>query len=304
MMDPALENLGWTEEHWNRICSTVAEEAQKARTAAQLLPSVGPEDASTVAVPNFTLGARNAPQPLQTWSPSLRFTVDSDPNLPLTKIAVNVPLRSHEVADPNLTAALGMFRRAANYIARVEDALVFSGRPGHDLPPLTGLGQIPDVVRVTGNGPVDGLLQAYSGNGTARQSTLIEAGPDLGTSVFKAIIASINDLDAAGQLGPFACALSANLFAAICTPTNALVLPRDRILPFLQGPLLRASALLENYGVVLALSGNPIELVVASDISVRYLQTTEEPRFVFRVSERVALRIKEHRSIGILYRAA
>ncbi len=302
-MDPALETLGWTEEHWNRICNVVTEEAQKARTAAQLLPSVGPEDASTVAVPNFTLGTGNAPQPLQARFPSMRLTVDSDPNLPLTTIAVNVPLRSHEVADSNLTAALGMFRRAANYIARVEDALVFSGRPGHDLPPLTGLGQIPDVVRVTGNGPVDGLLQAYSGNGAARQSTLINAGADLGTQVVTAIIASINALDAAGQLGPFACALSPNLFEAICTPTSALVLPRDRILPFLQGPLVRASALLDDYGVVLALSGSPVEVVVASDISVRYLQTTEEPRFVFRVSERVALRIKEHRSIGILYRA-
>ena len=300
-MDPALENLGWTEAQWNRISTTVTEEAQKGRVAAQLLPSVGPEDASTVAVPNFTLQAQASP-PLANWT-TQRLTVDSDPSLPLTQIAVNVSLRNHEVADPNLSAALGMFRRAANYIARVEDALVFSGRPGNNLPPPYGLGQIPNVMQITGNGPVDGLLLAYSGLGVQRIFTPIPTTPGvtLGNRVVEAIIAAINALDRNGQLGPFACALSPSLFEAICDPNVALVMPRDRILPFLQGPLVRASAVFNGFGVVLALSGSPNELVVARDIDVRYLQASEEPRYVFRVSERVALRIKEPESIAILY---
>jgi hypothetical protein len=33
---------------------------------------------------------------------------------------------------------------------------------------------------------------------------------------------------------------------------------------------------------------------------VRFLQTTQEPRYVFRLCERVALRIKEHSAIGML----
>jgi len=302
-MDPALENLGWTEAQWNRICTTVTEEAQKGRVAAQLLPAVGPEDASTVAVPNFTLQADPSPV-LASWT-TQRLAVDSDPSLPLTQIAVNVSLRNHEVADPNLSAALGMFRRAANYIARVEDALVFGGRPGNNLPPPFGLGLIPDVVQITGNGPVDGLLLAFSGAGALRLRSPIlpgmPGGPSLGNRVIEAIIEAINALDRNGQLGPFACALSPTLFAAICEPTASLVLPRDRILPFLQGPLVRASAIFNGWGVVLALSGSPIELVVARDIDVRYLQASEEPRYVFRVSERVALRIKEPQSIAVLY---
>jgi uncharacterized linocin/CFP29 family protein len=299
MMDPALENLGWTETQWNRICTTVTEEAQKGRVAAQLLPAVGPEDASTVAVPNFTLEIQRNPT-IAPWATAERLAVDSDPSLPLTSISVNVPLHTHEVADPNLTAALGMFRRAANYIARVEDALVFAGRPGTNLPPPFGLGQIPDVVRVAGNGPVDGLLLAYNGGGGLRSRSFV-ADPNDGNVVIEAIIRAISQLDANGQLGPFACALSPVLFQAICRPSPALVLPRDRILPFLQGPLVRASALYDGWGVVLALSGSPIELVVAHDIGVRYIQTTEEPRYVFRVSERVALRIKEPESIALLY---
>ena len=46
-------------------------------------------------------------------------------------------------------------------------------------------------------------------------------------------------------------------------------------------------------GVVVALGGQPIELVLASDIDVRFLQATLEPRYVLRVFERLVLRIKE-----------
>jgi hypothetical protein len=311
-MHSDLVDLGWTDEHWNRICSAVTEEAQKARVAAQMLPLAGPEDPSTVAVPNFSLQFPFSPQP----PPMLRLQVDSDPTLHLTTIAVNVPLRTVDVSDPNLTAALVMFRRAANYVARLEDLLVFGGRPLPNtllLPPLPA--PLP-VWTVHGRGTVDGLLLAYSGFGLQRRYTRIglmppapppppvppaPAAPDpRGERIINAVIDSINQLDGTGQLAPYACALAPDLFAAICTPTDNLVLPRDRILPFLQGPLVRASALFNGFGVVVALSANPVELIVASDIGVRFLQTTQEPRYVFRVSERVALRIKEHRAIGIL----
>jgi len=306
-MHSDLVDLGWTEEHWNRICSAVTEEAQKGRVAAQMLPLSGPEDPSTIAVPNFSLGF----QPNQTRPPSLRLDVDSDPDLPLTRLAINVQLRTHEIADPDLSAALVMFRRAANYIARLEDLLVFGGRPLPDTllaPPFPVSPR--DVWTVHGDGTADGLMIAYSGLGRQRCFTRISAmkprpapgvPPAPGEQIINAIIDSINQLDASGQLGPYACALSPSLFADICTPTNNLVLPRDRILPFLQGPLLRASAITNGFGVVIALSASPVELVVASDIGVRFLQTSQEPRYVFRVSERVALRIKEQSAIGMLF---
>ena len=148
-MDPALENLGWTDEHWNRICATVTEEAQKARTAAQLIPLCRPGRSHHYRGAELQAAIASGAHARRVHALE-RLVVDSDPSLPITKIAVNIPLRSHEVADPNLTAALGMFRRAARrYIARVEDALVFGGRPGTDLPPPHGLSNIPDVVRVT-----------------------------------------------------------------------------------------------------------------------------------------------------------
>jgi len=307
-----LIELGWTESHWNRVCGAVTEEAQKARIAAQMLPMVGPEDGSTVAVPEYRLEPRGNPEaylraPGGDPQPAQRLTTNSNPNLYLTTISVNVPLRSHEMADPNLNAALGMFRRAANYIARVEDALVFNGRAQDAAPP--GL-QIPPVYTVTGDYTCRGLVRELNPDRLSpdpfqqrvfqRFQRVAPPPRDLGTEVTRAIIAAIGELDARGQQGPYACALSQYLFEAICTPNDSLVLPRDRVLPFLQGPLLRASAIQDGLGVVVSLTGNSVEIVVGGDLSVRFLQTTLEPRYVFRVSERVALRIREENAIAIV----
>jgi len=305
-MHSDLVELGWTEEHWNRLLNAVSEEAQKARVAAQMLPMVGPEERSTLAVPEFAISS--GPAPVDTaHQASHRLTVDSNPSLYLTTIAVNVFLRSHEAADSQLNAALGMFRRAANYIARIEDALVFNGRSANAAPEQ-GLAGIPAVFTVSGDGAPRGLAlppeldRRDSAPERQRVQLRLQArGTSLqGDEVITAIIGAIGQLDARGQQGPYACALSTDLFARVCTPNQNLVLPRDRILPFLQGPLLRASTLQEGQGVVVALSGSPVELVVGSDIGIRYLQATLEPRYAFRISERVALRIREENAIAIL----
>ena len=79
-------------------------------------------------------------------------------------------------------------------------------------------------------------------------------------------------------------------------------MPQDRILPFLGGgALLRTSTLPDDVGLVIALGGEPIDLVVGTDISVNFLQVTFEPRFVFRVYEKIVLRIKQPDAIAVLH---
>jgi hypothetical protein len=229
--------------------------------------------------------------------------IASDPTLYLTTISVLVELGGRETADPALSAALTLFRRAANVVARAEDALVFNGR-------TTGPGTInranwlPQIFAVNGiPGGVPALLGLM--NSPNRETIL---APFDGTAIAAAIFRAIGRLDNAGFSGPYACALDHIAFDAVCDPLATLVLPRDRILPFLQGgPLVRASTIPRIFGgnglgAVIALSGNPVELIVATDIRVSYLQTTNapEPRRVFRVYERVALRIKEQDAIVIL----
>jgi uncharacterized linocin/CFP29 family protein len=310
-MHPDLIEIGWTEEQWNRIVTTVTEEAQKARVATQLLSVSGPEEPKTVAVPRFALRVQPNPVIVGT-APVDRLMVESDPDLYLQSIAVNVQLRNREVGDPELKAALVMFRRAANLIVRLEDALVFQGRKTGNLTPHE-LGIAPGVafgvnIADVGVATIEGTIPATGIQGIfphikvprpRRCLTRIVRGID-GQALVSRIIQAIEALEERMRLGPFACVLGHELFAALCDPTPSMVLPRDRILPFLQGPLLRSSVVPPDFGAVISLSGSPLEMVVATDLNVRFLQTTLEPRFAFRVSERVALRIEDELAIQVL----
>ena len=211
-----------------------------------------------------------------------------------------MPLRGHEVADPTLEAALTMFRRAANYVARLEDIVVFNGRSQTGTPGGSAAG-IPDVFKVTAEATTSepGIL-----NGTrliVRLPRNTGTGPVVdGRDLISGVIRAVGLLEGRGQLGPFACVLGQELFNAAHDPNTSYVLPRDRILPEIRGPLLRASTTSGVMGVVISLCGDPVQLVVASDIRVQYLQTTTEPRYVFRVVEKMALRIKERDAIVAL----
>lgn len=315
-MHSDLVEIGWTEEQWNRIVTAVTEEAQKGRVAAQLLSVSGPEAATTVAVPQYALQhEKNLVPPNTGLYPPDRLTVDSDPTVYLQTIAVNVQLRTRDVGDPELKAALVMFRRAANLIVRLEDAMIFQGRKeGNDTPydiglmkgRAIGISSLPDaeVATLHGRIPEGGLRGIFPHHDAPKQPpaaalTKLAVGVS-GEDLVQKIIDGIQALESRMRLGPFACVLGHDLFSAICKPTDSMVLPRDRILPFLQGPLARSSTVPPGFGAVIALSGSPIEIVVATDLNVRFLQTTLEPRFVFRVSERVALRLEDDLAIQVL----
>jgi hypothetical protein len=114
-----------------------------------------------------------------------------------------------------------------------------------------------------------------------------------------AVSQAISKLESDGHFGPFAVVLSESFFLTVQTPYPATpVLPQDRIIPFLGGgPLLRSSILPKDTGVVVALGGAPVELVVARDVSLQFVQMTEEPKYLFRVREKMALRVKQARAI-------
>ena len=74
-----------------------------------------------------------------------------------------------------------------------------------------------------------------------------------------------------------------------------MVLPRDSIPPVLDGARLASVASPKNTGLLISLLGDPVEIVVPNEISVRYLQTTDDGGHVFRVSQRFRLRVKDRR---------
>ncbi len=83
-----------------------------------------------------------------------------------------------------------------------------------------------------------------------------------------------------------------------------MVLPADSLPPILNGPLLRSSTLADGMGLVISLQGNPVEIVVASEISVRYLQAKTNGEHVFRVSQRFVLRVKDKTAVARIGRLA
>ena len=116
------------------------------------------------------------------------------------------------------------------------------------------------------------------------------------------IAEAISNLENRGHLGPFALVLGSNLFIAAYSPEpNSLVLPADRIKPLLEGPMLRSSTIPKTEGVIVSLAGDPVDLVVAGDIAVQFVQMTPEPRYIFRVAERFTLRIKQRNAVWALF---
>ncbi|MBV8071610.1 MAG: encapsulin [Acidobacteriaceae bacterium] len=275
--------LEWTAQQWQNVQQTIYEEARRARVAARFLPLYGPIAADAETVPAEVLGVEKPTDPCA--CPEDRLHVSESEPLRITTIAVNVPLSSQQVAQPDLSAALSLFRRAANIIAHVEDALIFRGASG--LP--SGM---PPVYRVTGGIPNHGLYDR--GHQT-------KVPMNTGDELLKAVAHGIAELESRGYIGPYALALSSELFVISETPNpGTLVLPSDRIRPLIEGSLVRTGTLPPKDGVLVSLAGKPVEIVVAADIAAKFLQVSAEPRWIFRVSERFVLRVKERDAIETL----
>jgi uncharacterized linocin/CFP29 family protein len=277
----------WTDEQWARVNQVVQEEASHARVAATFLPLYGPLPADTDFVRSglITYPKQGSDQ---------RIAIADTDTIKLPTLQVKVFVRGAQMSDPDLTSVLALFRRASNVLARLEDALVFNGQLGADEGPAHGVKGLPDVWKVLGGGQSRGLLSLDKG-------PRVDVSPD-STSLVAGVSKAIGELEGSGQFGPFALVLGQNLFVAAQTPdASSLVLPQDRIIPFLGGgPLLRSSTLPPDSGVLVALGGAPVELVVATDVSLTFLQLTTDPLYVFRVYEKLALRIKEPDAIVAL----
>ena len=273
-----------TDDQWNRIRQIVHDEALRARVAASFLPLYGPLAGDATTVPADSLTYTGA-------APNQRIDVDDSTAIRLATVSINVSVRNHMLADPELGAATIMFKRAANIVARVEDAIIFRGRNVANNPPIPRTNTLPQVFAVAGANSYQGLIDLAPGNSP------LPAGA-VGPAVFAAVVRAINLLEAAAYYKPFACVLADDLFAEIYTPiANSMVLPADSIPPILNGPLLRSSTLEPGTGLVVSLQGNPVEIVVADEIHVRYLQGMLNGEHAFRVSQRFVLRVKDATAI-------
>jgi uncharacterized linocin/CFP29 family protein len=285
-MTDSNSQVPWSDEQWDRVKRAIQEEANRARVAATFLPLFGPLPASADFVRREEIIIDN------------RITIADTDTIKLPTLQVKVYLRGAQMADPELASALALFRRAANLLARLEDALIFNGQPGESQAPPGGP---PNIWEIRGGQQSNGLLATAAALAEPDAPPSVPAAPD-GEKLVVAVSDAIGILESNGHFGPFAVALGQRLFLAAQTPNRgSLVLPQDRIIPFLGGgPLVRSTTLPDDKGVVVALGGAPVELVIATDVSLNFLQVAPDPMFVFRVYEKMALRIKESDAIVAL----
>ena len=285
----------WTDEQWTRVNQVIQEEAGRARVAATFLPLIGPLPGDTDFVRRELISYPAMPAALQ--PPPNQMFIDDRNIWQLATLQVKVRVRGAQIANSEMTSVLAMFRRAANVVARLEDAVVFTGLaqgPGASMVPTGGAPGPGQIWEITGGEVLRGLLDP------ANAPILIPGPPPpTGALLVTAVSQAIGNLEGGGHFGPFALVLGNDLFVVAQTPDpGTLVLPQDRIIPFLGGgSLLRSSTLPPNQGVMVALGGTPVELIVATDMCLQFLQLTVEPVFVFRVCEKIALRIKEASAI-------
>ena len=190
---PNDPQVPWTDEQWARVNQVIQEEARRARVAATFLPLYGPlpadadfvraQDISYAAVraaavaaasrPNIAaaIGRYNAAVAAGNFRAAAaaqedidtglaivgrrQLTIDDRDTIRLATLQVRVPIRNAQMADPEMTSVLAIFRRAANVVARLEDAVVFRGLapsatvPGGFAPPAGVVG-LPGIWQITG----------------------------------------------------------------------------------------------------------------------------------------------------------
>ncbi len=289
----------WTDEQWYGIRQAVNEVGRKARVAASFLPIVDPPAPDRDYVAKSTLSYQALPPGAP--SPKEGITVADDETQSLLTLEVRFNLSNTQITDPELSSALQLFRHAANVLTRLEDSIIFNGRKGEL--PASGHKDLGKIWTIHPNMNEDrGLFKNGATKECPAEIVLVDNRGRYGRGLVSGISAAIGQLEAGGHFGPFACVLGQDFFRDVQTPNeSSLVLPQDRILPLLGGgPLLRSSRLDKKTGVVVALSGAPVDLVMSKDFSVEFLQVTSEAKFAFRLYEKLALRVKESTAIVAL----
>lgn len=282
--------IDWTSEQWNQIQQLVADEVNKVSVAGSFLACCGPLERSATVVRSQTLiEVEPEEDPLPEDLVLEPIKVDDIDTLRLWTLSVYIELKQRQLAEENLIGAISVFRRAANLLARSEDAIIFNGLPqAAPTNQQLKVARSPILCRVKGGQQADGLVDRLLYDPISGST---------GERLVINIAGAIANLESSGHLGPFACILGQGAFIEANTPNDSLVLPKDRIEPLLGTQILRSSTLQDHQVVVVSLAGDPIDLVVATSPTVQFLNVSDEAKYRFRVYEKFVLRVKEQRAV-------
>jgi len=274
-MNGGRELVSWSADLWSRLDQAVHDEVRRSAVATTFVP-VTTDSPSAATVPADVINLQS-------------MTVDPSAVVPIVELTISFSLTQQQVdneADLGIAAILAT--RAANFLAQVEDLLIFQGS-GAELTGPLGLVQIQGAAGA-------GVLAAATQHVTV--PTAGAAAGIYGENAFDAVVRAIALLRSQGEAGPYALALSPAVYADTFVPVaGTLVMAADQIRPLATSGFVDAPALPAGSGLLLSLGGNTIDLVMTVEPTTAFVQVDGQGMSQFRVYERWALRVKDPASM-------
>jgi len=274
-MSYGKEEPEWTQEVWDRIDQAVHDEAQRTKVAAKFLPLYMAVP-SALIVPADTVNVDSPP-----------LTVDEALTTPIVENLVEFALTKQQYGrEDGLMTAITLATRAANLLSQAEDLLLFQGDLGLQDPLFTS-----NLVRHQSGSAGGGLLSVDRSVSVPQKTPGIDIW---GENTFGAVATAYSILQDNGHYGPYALVLPTVPYADTYAPlATTLILTADRIKPLVTGGFYGTGTLPDFTGIMVSTGGNTMDLVIGKDATTQFEQKDARGRFLFRVYERFALRLKD-----------
>jgi uncharacterized linocin/CFP29 family protein len=261
-------------EEWKAFDRTVVDVARRSLAGRRMIQTFGPLGPGYQVVPTDHYGGRSIgvlDMVGELESDEIRAGNRVYLPLPILHKDFVIHWRDLEEAQRSgLPIDTGSAASAAAFCARLEDELIFNGRPemGYD-----------------GIRNVDGRQQRQCSDWSAMGNA------------FRDVAAAVEQLSAKGFAGPFAVAVSPlQLVSMNRMFENAGVLEIDQVRKLATAGVFVTPVLPEPSVIVLATGPENLDLVIGLDMTVGYMQT-EKMNHHFRVLESLVLRIKRPEAI-------
>ena len=332
-MDDRNAQVGWTEAQWNRVREEVLQAWQRVRVAGSFLPVYGPLPPSTQVVPTEVLDADDgtvddrATAALIEIALPVKLSRQQIWEEDLSSALLQFRRRATQLGQLEDWFIFNGTYPSIELPPKPPADLAKEYRPEFDHLSARALGSwVPTsgtptpIVGVDQSLQLAGMRERNPGSLGLIEGPRVKQNPAktaLGNNgLMNAIIDAINSLEKHGYVAPYVCVLGRNSFKAAFTPIrNSTVLPRDQIEPIIGRELLHASGIdvlpqrfneyvvrpddeeWRSRGVLLSMANEPIDLALAAEATPEFRQVDDEGRYVFSVSERIALRIKDIKAI-------
>jgi len=275
-------------QNWDGIDKAVDDENQT-KVAARFLPPY--------PLPGETTAQRSTTR-LITVNGSQILTIPQSDPISLIEISVQFALTVAQVSD-EAQSQLGvtLAHRAGSLLARAEDLVCFQGN--------TGLGDpVFGTVQTDGSDAGTGLVFAAPRNQVISVSPIAVDAADptqnrYGENTFAAVAKAFAILQE-GHYGRCAVVLHTNVYAdTYAALPDTLAYPAERIRGLVSEHYYVSSALPAFTGIVVAIDGDTMDLVIGQDPYTEFTQVNSI-QWIFRLCERIAQRVKDPTAVARL----